>query len=85
MKEFNYTITDALGLHARPAGQIAKLAMEFACDIKITARFKTVDAKRIMGIMGLCAKKDDDMVITFEGADEDKAYDALTTYIKEHL
>lgn len=26
MKEFEYTVQDQLGIHARPAGQIAKLA-----------------------------------------------------------
>lgn len=30
MKQFTYTITDPLGIHARPAGQLAKLAKSFA-------------------------------------------------------
>ena len=30
MKEFEYTITDELGIHARPAGLLVKKAAEFA-------------------------------------------------------
>lgn len=30
MKEFTYTITDPVGIHARPAGQLVKAAKEFA-------------------------------------------------------
>ena len=29
MKQFNYTITDPLGIHARPAGLLAKAAKTF--------------------------------------------------------
>lgn len=43
MREFNYTITDEIGIHARPAGIIAKKAKEFAATTTITkAVFKVV-------------------------------------------
>ena len=29
METFQYTITDEIGIHARPAGELAKLAKEF--------------------------------------------------------
>lgn len=52
MKTISYVIQDPIGLHARPAGQLAKAAGAWKeCDIKITAGDKTVDAKRIMGVM----------------------------------
>ena len=51
MKEFTYTITDAQGIHARPAGQLVKLAAGMGCNITITKDGRTVDAKRIMGVM----------------------------------
>ncbi len=85
MKEFTYVITDALGLHARPAGLLSKLALSFGSDIKITAREKTVDAKRIMGVMSLGAKKDDEIKITCSGDDEEAAAQALQTFVAEHL
>ena len=33
MKTFEYTITDELGIHARPAGMLVKEASEFTCSI----------------------------------------------------
>ena len=36
MKQFDYTITDALGIHARPAGLLAKEAKQFQSVCTIT-------------------------------------------------
>ena len=59
MKTIEYTITDALGIHARPAGLLVKEAGKFASKIMIASPKKEVDAKRIMGVMGLGVKGDD--------------------------
>ena len=56
MKEFSYVITDAEGLHARPAGELVKKASTYACDVKISKDGREVDAKRIMGVMSLGIK-----------------------------
>ena len=42
MKELNYTITDPLGIHARPAGIIVKKACEYECNIEVIKDEKTV-------------------------------------------
>ena len=57
MKTFEYTITDELGIHARPAGMLVKEASEFASKIMIASPKKEVDAKRIMGVMSLGVKE----------------------------
>ena len=44
MKSFEYTITDPVGLHARPAGVLAKEAKKYTSIISITKGEKTVDA-----------------------------------------
>ena len=59
MKTFEYTITDELGIHARPAGMLVKEASKFASKIMIASPKKEVDAKRIMGVMSMGAKKGD--------------------------
>lgn len=49
MKQFTYTITDALGIHARPAGQLAKLAKTFPdTAATITKGERTVKGHRII-------------------------------------
>ena len=82
MKQFQYVITDELGLHARPAGQLVKVAAGFAgCDIKVGTEAKMVDAKRIMGVMQLGAKQGTALTITCEGADEEAAIVDIQKYL----
>jgi phosphocarrier protein HPr len=85
MKEFRYRITDELGIHARPAGQLVKAASGFQCEIKIGTPEKMVDAKRIMGVMGLALKQGDEVTLTFNGPDEAEALNALETFLKNNL
>lgn len=80
MKEFEYTVQDQLGIHARPAGQIAKFAKEhMACEIKFTkvGGEKTANATRVMALMSLAAKPGNVLHISVEGADEDAVAAAL--------
>ncbi len=50
MKSITYTITDELGIHARPAGLLVKLAGGFQSKITISKEGKEADAKRIMAL-----------------------------------
>ena len=85
MKEIKYVITDELGLHARPAGQLVKAASGFKCDVKVSVNDNTVDAKRIMGVMRLAAKKGNELTILCDGADEDAAAESLEAFLKANL
>ena len=85
MKEFQYVITDELGIHARPAGLLVKEAGKFQSDIKIKKGEKEADAKRIFGIMGLAAKKGDEIVLTADGSDETEAIAAIEEFLKANL
>ena len=51
METFQYTITDEIGIHARPAGELAKLAKEFQSKITIKTETKQADAERLMAVM----------------------------------
>lgn len=79
MKEIEYVVQDQLGIHARPAGQIARFAKEnAACDIKVEkVGGKTAAASRVMALMSLGAKPGDALHITVEGADEEAVAAAL--------
>jgi phosphocarrier protein len=83
--EIKYVIADELGLHARPAGHLVKQAGGFNCNIMIGTTEKMVNAKRIMGVMGLALKHGDELTMTFDGPDEQEAAKALTTFLKENL
>lgn len=85
MKEFKYVITDPQGIHARPAGELVKAAKAFTSSITITKDGKTGDCKKIFGIMGLGIKKGSEVVITFDGEDEEAAYEAVSRLMQENL
>ena len=85
MKELQYRITDEIGLHARPAGQLVKAVSAFASKIRVGTPKKMVDAKRIMGVMGLALKQGDEMTLTFEGPDEAEAAQTLEQFLISHL
>lgn len=85
MKEFKYVITDNEGIHARPAGELIKAAKEFVSSIKIQANGKTGDCKKIFTVMALGVKKDQEVTITFDGEDEDAAYEKISGFLRENL
>lgn len=85
MKEFTYTITDELGIHARPAGLLVKEAAGFSSNITLVKDGKEVDAKRILGVMGLGVKKGAEVIVKADGADEDAAITALESFFKANL
>ena len=53
MKTFSYTITDEVGIHARPAGLLAKKAKEFESVCTIEKGGKSVNITKLMALMGL--------------------------------
>ncbi|GFI02141.1 MAG: HPr family phosphocarrier protein [Lachnospiraceae bacterium] len=85
MKEFKYVITDPQGIHARPAGELVKAAKAFTSSIMITKDGKSGDCKKIFGIMGLGIKKGNEVVVTFDGEDEEAAYEAVSKLMQESL
>ena len=85
MLEFTYTIKDPDGIHARPAGVLVKEASKFECDIKINAKGKTADAKKIFSLMTLGVKYDDDLTVVFDGKDEKEACSHLESHFKNNL
>ena len=85
MREFSYVITDAQGIHARPAGQLVKLAAAYPCKVTIAKDGRSVDAKRIMGVMSLGAKQGQEVIIRCEGEQEEEAAASLERFMKENL
>lgn len=85
MKEFRYTITDAQGIHARPAGLLVKTAAAQSCEVTIEKDGRAVDAKRIMGVMSLGAKQGQEIVVRTSGEGEDAAIAAMEEFLKANL
>lgn len=85
MKVIDYVITDPVGIHARPAGQLAKLAKEVESSLTIEFDGKSADAGRLLAVMGLGIKSGDKMTIRIEGEDEDTAAVKVEEFLKNNL
>ncbi|MDD5828905.1 MAG: HPr family phosphocarrier protein [Lachnospira sp.] len=85
MREFNYVITDPEGIHARPAGELVKAAKEFESKITLTKDGKSGDCKKIFGIMALAVKSGNEVTLTFDGSDEDAAYEKISEFMKANM
>ncbi|MGM9648032.1 MAG: HPr family phosphocarrier protein [Eubacteriales bacterium] len=85
MKTFVYTITDPLGIHARPAGAIAAEAKKFSSQITVQKGDKSADGRRLFALMGLSAKAGDTLTVTCDGEDEEAAADALRALLEANL
>ena len=79
MKSFSYTVKDELGIHARPAGMLVKEVKNFHSKVTLEKDGKSVDASRLMAVMGMGVKKD--QTVTDEGA----ACDAIKAFFETNL
>jgi len=83
MISIDIEIINKLGLHARAAAQLVRVANRFKSDITIVKNNHTVDAKSIMGILLLAAPKGTVLTLKAVGVDEGDAIPALVTLIND--
>lgn len=87
MKQFTYTIKDPVGIHARPAGLLAKAAkaLEGSTVTIAKADGKSAQATKLMALMGLGIKQGDTVTVTVEGGDEDASCAAMEKFFADNL
>lgn len=85
MQSFEYVIQDELGIHARPAGMLAKEAKKYESKIVIKSGEKEAEATRLMAIMSMGVKKGHTVVVSAEGADEETAIAEMKKFFEEQL
>lgn len=85
MKSFEYTITDPVGIHARPAGMLVKEVKNYTSSVTIVKGDKKADARKLMILMSLGVKCGETVTVEVEGADEEAAVASLETFFKENL
>lgn len=86
MKEFVYTITDPLGIHARPAGLLVRAIKGLDSTVTITkADGKSAGGSKLMALMGLAIKQGDTVTVTVEGSSEEADAAALEQFFKDNV
>ena len=81
MKEFQYTVKDACGIHARPAGLLVKLVKGYASTATLEKGGKTCDLRKLMALMGM----GETVTIKVEGDDEEAAAAAVQKFLTENV
>lgn len=85
MKEFNYVITDEVGIHARPAVLLVKEVKKYQSSITVSFNGKKADARKLMALMAMGIKKNDEVTISVAGDDEDAALIGVKAFFENNL
>ena len=85
MQAKTFIIQNQVGLHARPAALFVQTAAKFKAKIKVrntTRGTPPVDAKSIIGVLGLGVARGHEIEVVAEGEDEQAALEAFTRLIE---
>jgi phosphotransferase system HPr (HPr) family protein len=81
-------VTNAVGLHARPASQFVKTAAQFHADIKVrnlTTLSAWVTAKSILRVLALGVQQNHEIEVSAEGDDAQAALAAIAALIDSNF
>lgn len=81
MKQAAFTITNEVGLHARPAAQFVQVTSKFKSAVSVTKDGTRVDGRSIIGVLSLGAKKGATIEVEVDGPDEDEAMAAIAEFL----
>lgn len=81
--EREFVIRNQKGLHMRAAALLMKTASRFDCEVSIARGNATVNAKSLLGVMGLAASKGTRVSVTTRGKDEAAAMEAITALFND--
>jgi phosphotransferase system HPr (HPr) family protein len=71
------TVSNPLGLHARPAHALVTLASRFQADIQVVRNGEVVDGKSILSVLTLAAEQGTELMLKATGSDAEQALAAL--------
>lgn len=79
------TISNKLGLHARPATAFADVTNGYGCTVTVHKGGETFDGKSVMELMMLAATCGTEIEVVAEGDDAQDCLDALTALVARHF
>jgi phosphocarrier protein len=85
MTKIELVLTNAAGLHARPAAQFVQKASSFSSKVTIQAGGKTADAKSILAIMGLGLGQGSKIELTANGPDEAECLAGMRALVESNF
>jgi phosphocarrier protein HPr len=85
LQQASATIVNRLGLHARAASKLVKLARRFDSQLEVGFGSVRADAKNIMSVMLLAAPMGSILTLTVSGHDEVDALAAISALIADRF
>ncbi|MBG68981.1 MAG: phosphocarrier protein HPr [Roseibacillus sp.] len=79
------TVSNKLGIHARPAAQFVKTASQFEAEIRVEKDGEEINGKSIMGLMMLAAGHGSVLKLIAEGPDAEEALQALEDLVARNF
>jgi phosphocarrier protein NPr len=85
MQQRRITISNRLGLHARAAARLVRRASQFDSNVELLREDtgETADGKSILSVLLLAAALGTSLIIKTEGADEERAANALVELVEQ--
>lgn len=80
-----FVVQNKLGLHARPASNLTKIAFQFKSDITIINGEKKCNPKSLISILAACIKCGHEIEIICDGEDENEAMAAIMEGLESGL
>jgi phosphotransferase system HPr (HPr) family protein len=77
------TLKNKLGLHARPAAHLVRLAAQYKSKVFLVKDNTRIDAKSIMGVMMLAAEQGASLTIECQGEDEEELLAKLVQLVED--
>ena len=75
-------IVNKAGLHTRPAATVVKMAAKFKCEFFISRDGMSINGKSIIGVMTLAAEEGAELILSFDGEDEEQAANEIINYFE---
>lgn len=86
MKQFSYTITDPIGIHARPAGLLVREVKKYPnVEVTLSMGERCVNALKLMALMQMNIKQGDTVLVSVEGQEEEAVANALERFFRDAL
>jgi phosphocarrier protein len=83
MIEKKVQIINRAGLHTRPAATIVKMAAKYKCEFFISRDGMNINGKSIIGVMTLAAEEGSELLLSFDGEDEEQAAKEIVEFFEK--
>lgn len=77
----NIILTAPNGMHARPAGELVKLAKSLDGKVTLATAVKSVSVTSMLGVLSLALKSGAEITVTADGGDEAANLRAVVDFI----